>query len=177
MKKLITLIMYFILTGINFASPLPLIPARPDISTWYIGTIFNTTNSVVKTVTYGICEFTPADTQHQAVVCLPPFYTENIESGKYINVFIPKDLLDAQGNVITHYTANITQIKSKELTWLSGWGVSCGMDISKNLNAILLNESETAITCEAGTLGFLAKSNANNSTFSSVAIKNHLNTR
>lgn len=177
MKKIFALGVCFILIGINFASPLPPIPVPPNTSAWHIGIIFNAPNSSVKTVTYGICEFTSADTQHRAVVCPPPFYTENIAGGKYINVFIPKDLLDVQGNVITHYTANVTQIKSKALAWMSGWGVSCGMDISKNLNAILLNENETALTCEAGIFSFLAKSNANNSAISPVAIKNPLNTR
>lgn len=161
MNKLMCLFASFIFTINCFANPLPTLPTPPNISEWNIGVIFNGASSSAKSITYGICEFTPADQQHKTVVCLPPFYTVNIESGQNAAILIPKDLFDNQGNVITHYTASITQIKSKSLAWLTGRGNSCVIDASKNLNAILLNENATAITCASGALEFLDRTNTN----------------
>ncbi len=150
MKKIMALLMCFTLNTIGAADLSPTIPASSNINSWK-GIIINQ-NSVEAIVTYGICELTPADTQHKAVTCSPPFYTETITTGQHLNILIPKDLLDAQGNLITHYTATITQVKSNGLFWFPGPGITCRMDISKNLNAVVINENGTDINCTPGTV-------------------------
>ncbi|GEM_PF-5759029 len=149
MKKCLALLIYFTLNSIANAFPLPTIPTPTDANSSK-GIIFNK-SAAEASITYGICEFTPADMQHRAVVCPPPFSSETIATGQHLTILIPKDLLDAEGKLITHYTAMITEITSNGVTWQPS-DRSCGMDISKHLNSIMFSLKQSANSCVSGTV-------------------------